>query len=388
MKYNRISADCHLDMPWMPATLFTENSKRELRDRMPYVEDGPDGPQWVTKSGANFGLLNGVGPGGAKLIPGQNRRVDIMAETGMFEDGKIGRPEARTAIQRPSDPHLRVKEMERDGVDAEVIFGILGGASKMQDIEAANHMLEIYNDWLVDFVKPYPDRMIGLACIPYGDIDHAVAETYRAAKAGLKGIEVSCSWDMEPMWHPSWEPLWKAVQDVNLPLHFHTFPTTAPRAKQEEAHVRRAAMFTGVSAFQMGLIHILAAMMGAGVFERYPNLRVSFGESGVGWIPYALDRMDFEFEDRFRDLMKMKPSEYWQRQCKATFQYDVIGPKLLGVNNLLTVETLMWGSDYPHTDGIWPESTKYIEEQFAGLSAEDIRKITCDNAAKFYNLTN
>jgi predicted TIM-barrel fold metal-dependent hydrolase len=389
MKYNRISADCHLDMPWMPPTLFTEQSKKELKDRMPFVADGPDGPFWTTKSGANFGLLNGVGPGGAKLVPGQNKRVDIMAQTGMFEDGKIGRPEARTAIQRPSDPHLRVKEMERDGVDAEVIFGILGGASKMQDIEAANHMLEIYNDWLVDFVKPYPDRMIGLGCIPYGDPEVAAQEVYRCAKLGLKGVELSCSWDMQPMWDPIWEPMWKACSEVQLPLHFHTFPTTAPQAREQmNVQVRRAAMFTGVSAFQMGLIHILAAMMGAGVFERYPNLRVSFGESGIGWIPYALDRMDFEFEDRFRDLMKLKPSEYWQRQCKATFQYDVIGPKLLNTNNLMTEETLMWGSDYPHTDGIWPESTKYIDEQFAGLSAEQIRKITCDNAAKFYNLTN
>ena len=389
MKYNRISADCHLDMPWMPPTVFTENASRELRDRMPYVADGPDGPYWTTKSGANFGLLNGVGPGGVKLVPGQNRRVDIMAKTGMFEDGKIGRPEARHAIQRPSDPHLRVKEMERDGVDAEVIFGILGGASKMNDIEAANHMLEIYNDWLVDFVKPYPDRMIGLGCIPYGDVEAAAKEVYRCAKMGLKGVELSCSWDMDPMWHPVWEPMWKAVSDVQLPLHFHTFPTTAPAAREmTSGQVRRAAMFTGVSAFQMGLIHILAAMMGAGVFERYPNLRVSFGESGIGWIPYALDRMDFEFEDRFRDLMKLKPSEYWQRQCKATFQYDVIGPKLINTNNLMTTETLMWGSDYPHTDGIWPESTKYIEEQFAGLTPEQIKAITCDNAAKFYNLTN
>jgi len=382
MKYNRISADCHLDMPWMPPTLFTSESTLELKDRMPFVQDGPDGPEWVTKSGANFGLLNGVGPGGAKLVPGQNKRVDIMAETGMFADGKKG-------IQRVSDPHMRIKEMDRDGVDAEVIFGILGGASKMQDVEAANHMLYIYNNWLKEFCSHYPDRQIGLACIPYGDVDAAVVEVYRTAKMGLKGIEVSCSWDMEPMWHPCWEPLWKAVNDVQLPLHFHTFPTTAPRAREmTSGQVRRAAMFTGVSAFQMGLIHILAAMMGAGVFERYPNLRVSFGESGIGWIPYALDRMDFEFEDRFRDLMKLKPSEYWQRQCKATFQYDVIGPKLIGANNLMTVDTLMWGSDYPHTDGIWPESNKYIDMQFAGLSAEDIHKITCENAAKFYNLTN
>jgi predicted TIM-barrel fold metal-dependent hydrolase len=149
--------------------------------------------------------------------------------------------------------------------------------------------------------------------------------------------------------------------------------------------VQRAAMFTGVSSFQMGLIHIIAAMMGAGVFERYPNLRVAFGESGAGWLGYALHRMDFEFEDRFRDLMKLKPSEYWKRQCRCTFQFDPVSAKLL---DEIGVETMMWGSDYPHTDGIWPESSKYIEEQFAGLPADVVHKITCENAAKFYRLVN
>src|SRR5579884_2351668 len=91
MHYKRISADCHLDMPWMPPELFVENAPRELKERMPYVEDGPDGPQWVAKNGANFGLLNGVGPGGAKHVPGQNVRVDIMAEHGLYEDAKHGK---------------------------------------------------------------------------------------------------------------------------------------------------------------------------------------------------------------------------------------------------------------------------------------------------------
>ena len=121
MHYKRISADCHLDMPWMPPGLFTENARRELKDRMPYVEDGPDGPHWVAKNGADFGLLYGVGPGGAKLVPGQNVRVDIMAEHGLFSDAKQGKV-------RCSDPHLRLKDMENDGVDAEVIYGVLGTA--------------------------------------------------------------------------------------------------------------------------------------------------------------------------------------------------------------------------------------------------------------------
>jgi len=121
------------------------------------------------------------------------------------------------------------------------------------------------------------------------------------------------------------------------------------------------------------------------LLERYPNLHVGFGESGIGWLPYALDRMDFEYEDRFRDLMKLKPSEYWRRQCRATFQYDRIGARLV---EDIGVETLMWGSDYPHPDGVWPESSKYIDEQFAGLSPEVIHKITCENAGKFYGLIN
>src|SRR5690349_22123859 len=379
MPYKRISADCHLDMPCMPPELFVENASREMKERMPYVEDGPDGPQWVAKNGANFGLVNGVGPGGAKHVPGQNVRVDIMAKAGLYEDAKKGKYRCR-------DPHLRLKDMELDGVDAEVIYGILGTASKLIDREASNEVLRIYNDWLKECCSHYPDRHIGLACLPYGSVDEAVKEVYRAAKLGLRGLELSCSWDMEPMWHPVWEPLWKAVSDVNLPLHFHTFPSV-PASVREKAPTplaRRAAMFTGVSAFQMNLVNILAAIIGAAVLERHPNLRISFGESGIGWIPYALDRMDFEWEDRFRDLgLTMKPSDYWRRQCKATFQFDRIGTKMI---DEMGAETLMWASDYPHTDGVWPESSKYIEEQFGHLPADVVQKITCDNAAKFYGL--
>jgi uncharacterized protein len=381
MHYKRISADCHLDLPWMPPDLFVSEAPRELKDRMPYVADGPDGqPRWVAKNGAGFGLKNAVGPSGAPFVPGQNYRVDKMAETGLFEDGKKD-------VRRVSDPHLRIKDMDRDGVDAEVIYGILGAASRLNDREASNEMLRIYNNWLKEFCSHYPEREIGLACLPYGDIDAAVEEIHRVAKLGLRGLELSCSWDMEPMWDPMWEPLWKAVNDVQLPLHFHTFPSTPPNLREKHPRpVQRRAMFTGVSAFQMNLINILAALMGANVFERYPNIRIAFGESGIGWLPYALDRMDFEWEDRFRDLgLKMKPSEYWRRQCRATFQFDRIGTKLV---DEMGAETLMWGSDYPHPDGVWPESSRYIEEQFAGLKPEVVHKITCENAAKFYRLVN
>jgi predicted TIM-barrel fold metal-dependent hydrolase len=94
--------------------------------------------------------------------------------------------------------------------------------------------------------------------------------------------------------------------------------------------------------------------------------------------------MDFEWEDRFRDLgLRMKPSDYWRRQCKATFQFDRIGTQMI---HEIGEDTLMWGSDYPHGDGVWPESSKYIEEQFSHLPAATVRKIVCENAGKFYGL--
>src|SRR5215467_10305074 len=176
MTFTRISADCHIDMPWMPPDLFTKN-------------------------GASFGLWGGVGPSGQKYIPGMHYRADVMASTGLYEDGKKG-------IARPTTPELRIKDMDRDGVQAEIIFGILGAATRLNDHEAAGEMFRIYNNWLVDFCRHYPDRQIGLACLPYGDIGAAVKEIHRVAKMGLRGLELSCSWDMDPMWHPSWEPLW------------------------------------------------------------------------------------------------------------------------------------------------------------------------------------
>jgi predicted TIM-barrel fold metal-dependent hydrolase len=380
MRYTRISADSHIDMPWLPNDLFTSNASAAMKDRMPYVIDGPDGPQWTSKNGQSFGLVCGVGPSGQKYVPGQNHRVDKMAAVGLYDDAKKGK-------RRVIDPHLRRKDAEMDGVDAEIIFGILGAATRLGDHDAAREMFRIYNDWLVAFCKPYPDQLIGLACLPYGDIDAAVAEVHRVAKLGLRGLELSCSWDMEPMWHPCWEPLWQAVNEVNLPLNFHTFPALPPGVREKQVGLTRAAaLFTTVSGFQMNLINILAAVIGAAVLERYPNLRIVFGESGIGWIPYALDRMDFEWEDRFRHLgLTMKPSDYWRRQCKATFQFDRIGTMTQLVDEM-GPETLMWASDYPHTDGIWPESSKYIADQFGHLPADVVQKITCENAGKLYGL--
>jgi len=376
MKYDFISADCHIDLIWLPPDLFTANAPEALKDRMPYVAEGRKGLQWVAKTGAKFGLVNGMGSAGRQYVPGEIHRSDRMASTGLYDDGRKG-------IRRLTDPELRLKDQERDGVQAEVLYGILGASMRLKDDEAATEMLRIYNHWLGDFCRTHPDRYAGLASIPSHDIGAAVAEIKRVAKDGvLRGLDIANRPDIPPFWDPCWNPLWEIAEEAKLPVHLHTIGGTLPDLRKLEHKVGRAAFATTITSFQMYMSIPLMAIIFAGVLEHHPGLRMVIGESGIGWIPYILDHMDLEWEDQFKDLdLKMKPSDYWRRQCYATYQSDRIGIKLL---DEIGEDNIMWGSDFPHPDGIWPDSQEYIQRELGHLPAATRHKIVCGNAARLY----
>jgi predicted TIM-barrel fold metal-dependent hydrolase len=145
------------------------------------------------------------------------------------------------------------------------------------------------------------------------------------------------------------------------------------------------AFATHITGFQINMAGVLTSMIFGGVLERYPRIRVVLGEAGIGWIPYVLWRMDAEWEDQFKDLcLTMPPSEYWKRQCWATYQTDPIGIKLL---DELGADKIMWGSDFPHPDGVWPDSQEYIARELGHLPADIRRKIVCENAARLYGFS-
>lgn len=382
MQYKRISADAHVDLHWLPNDLFTSNARIGLKERMPYVAVAED-PYWTNSKKTWFGYVSGFGPYGQKYVAGDNAKIDIMASTGLYSDAKKGR-------RRVSDPVLRQEDMDRDGIEAEVVYGLAAETMmRMEDPEVAHEMCRIYNDWQIDFCRNSNGRIYGLAAVYYADVDAAVAEVKRMAnhrKDGIVGINLATTRETPPLWHPRWDPFWRAVSDSGLPLHLHCF-RSLPLTLEEidvTGQPKRAAFFTSVTGFNMSLVHPLAALIGAGVLERFPELRVVLGESGIGWLPYALGRMDHEFKGRFQDLnLKMMPSDYWRRQCKACFQSDEVGVKLI---EQIGADTVMWGSDYPHSDGTWPESSKVIDKEFANLPESVVRAVTRENAARFYGI--
>src|SRR5712691_11122130 len=205
MKYDVISADCHVDLIWLPPDLFTANAAAALRDRMPYVTDGPRGREWVTQNGASFGLDAGMGSAGRQYVPGAIHRSDRMASTGLYDD-------QQKQTRRLTDPDLRLKDQDRDGVQAEVLYGILGATGRMNDPEAAVEVLRVYNEWLADFCATHPDRYAGLASIPNHPLEAAIVEVERVAKRGsVRGLDIANSPDLKPLWDPYWNPLWEVI---------------------------------------------------------------------------------------------------------------------------------------------------------------------------------
>jgi predicted TIM-barrel fold metal-dependent hydrolase len=321
-----------------------------------------------------------MGSAGREYVPGAIHRSDRMAATGLYDDGRRG-------IRRLTDPDLRLRDQARDGVQAEVLYGILGTSDRLQDPEAAVEMMRIYNEWLAGFCARHPDRYAGLACIPSLSIEAAVTEIERVAKRGIaRGIEIANSHDMPRLWDPVWEPVWRAAATAGLPVHFHTIGAKRADWSAMPPRVQRVAFATHITGFQLHMADVLMSVIFAGVLERYPNLKLVIGESGIGWIPYVLDRMDLEWEDQFKDLeLTMRPSEYWRRQCKATYQSDRIGVALL---DELGHDTIMWGSDFPHPDGVWPDSQEFIQKELGHLPPATRRKVVCENAGRLYGFIN
>ena len=243
-------------------------------------------------------------------------------------------------------------------------------------------VVTIYNDFAADFSKASPSRFACVASLPTSTEEQTADEIRRCARLGLRGAELAVQHGMKPLWHLDWEPVWQAAHETGIPIHLHTIGPKADMKWLQDRRSRRMWLATILTEFQISMAGFMGAIIYGGALERYPNLRVVIGEAGIGWIPYVLERMDYEWEDQFKDLeLKMKPSEYWYRQMYATFQQDQTGIdqiEKVGVNNV------MWGSDFPHPDGVWPDSQDFLHKQLGHLPEDIRRKLVYENVGKLY----
>lgn len=366
MEYRVISADDHIDLRYLPPTLWQERAPAALRDAAPRVVDTPRGPEWVCGD-RNWGPW---GRGGHSALKWALDRVGAEGP-------------------RPTTPHLRLEDMDRDGVDASVMYGPVA-LLEAADPAVRQLCYTAYNDWLVEFCQAAPARLIGAGILPADDPALATEELLRLARLGLRHVMLLAAVADPPLYHPAWERFWAAAAETGIPVGLHLI--VRPPNAHPEVSPLAASVSNGVHA-PLQLVDPLVGLIFSGVFERHPRLRVVLAESGIAWLPFTLQRMDREYRKycevrdtwarRGETLIPRPPSAYFRQHVWATFQDDQVGLAML---DAIGADRVMWASDYPHPDSTWPHSQAVIAAQMAGLSEAARRKVTCDNARALYGL--
>ena len=369
-KYRILSGDDHI---FEPIDLWDERLSPKNRGRL-RVERDEDGSDWWISD--DFRVLP-MSPGAQAGLRLEAPERLTLEDT--FENVRAG----------GYDPKERIKDMDIDGVDVSIMYSSvgLGLYSHVSDSELLDDVFRAYNDWLAEFCSDKPSRLKGIGMINLDNIDVGLKEMERCAKLGMIGAQIPV-YPVESRAYnqPEYEPVWAAAQDLNLPLSLH-IGTNRPEATKlwELAAMSAAAQCNPDHWTRMSLAHIIFS----GVFERYPKLQVGSIEAELSWAPHFLDRLDYTYQQRarrdiwYRFKEAMLPSQYFHRNVFLGFQEDSLGIRM---RDIIGVDLLQWGSDYPHHESTFPKSLEIIDEILADCTEEEKAKIVGGNVARVYNL--
>lgn len=289
------------------------------------------------------------------------------------------------------DPRARLAAMDRDQVEAEVIFAEVGGARIANPELMGEHWIDGirgFNDAMADFASLNPRRLLSAYQLPLYDVDLAIKEFDRLAKKGARGFQVpSFPGDMGlPDFNDqSYQKLWARFEETGIAVlnHLEVRPHTWSVFRRDPTPQK--GIFTAMPA--MAMSETIMFWILTGTLARHPRLKVILVEPGLGWIPWFLSLLDQRMDEHY-DFpgLDMLPSEYFNRQMGATFMYE---PHALGqYYKEMGPDSLYWSTDFPHPATCWPNSQQQVIDQFAkaGIPEQDRRKIICENAAAAFNL--
>jgi len=299
---------------------------------------------------------------------------------------KLPKVKFRDSPPGASDPQLRLRDQDTDGVAAEILFPNYGMALfGIDDVEAQQESFKLYNDWIAKFCKVDPKRLYGSALVSVYDIKAGIKEMQRGIDMGLRGAMV---WQVPdprlPFLSAHYEPLWAACAEAGQPVicHILTGHSYSKTGRGSGVEGLRNSVNTKTSDSANTLFDFIFS----GAFERHPNLRLLLAESEIGWIPFLLQQWDYYFErHRVKDEFPItrKPSELFEEHVFGTFLEDYVGTRAFpwwGEKNC------MWSNDYPHFNMTFPNSRQVVEHHLKGLSEETRGRLIRDNAAKLFGL--
>ena len=306
------------------------------------------------------------------------------------------------------DVHERLRQLDADGVAAEVIFhGSQNGSpipfmsygaslslSPGDDDERTRELsyagMRIYNRWLADFCTVEPDRHVGLAHLPIWDLDLAIQELEWARKAGLRGVNFPAPRPSLPDFNdPVWDRFWAACAANDMPLNTHGGSETLTKG---------IARYQGQGGYRVYVPELtrfsfrgMAWLICGGVFDRHPNLKLLLTEvPGVSvWLPATLLELDevhhLKTDPAGPSKLLRRPSEYFPTNCFIGASFMSHADAQGAVDQDL-VDNYMWGSDYPHREGTYPWSKESLRMTMEGIAPDVIRRLVGLNLVELFNL--
>ena len=380
-----IDADTHLTEPH---DLWVSRAPAKWRDRVPQVKMLDGQLSWVIDGGKSIGT--GAHPNSAILKDGTKvRDLDHFLKL-EFDDVHLG----------SSSLNERLSVMDEAGIFAQMVYpnilGFGGQAAAQADMELRQVCIEIYNDAMAELQDGSGGRLFPMALLPWWDVHASVKETERCAAMGLKGININSDPHFQndangnpipDLGHPHWDPLWEICSDKGLPVNFHigASETAIDWMGQQGWPSLPRDLRSGISGAMLFFNNgkVVSNIIYSGVLDRFEKLKFVSVESGVGWVPFLMEALDYQLlEIAETKSLQMKASEYFKRNFYACFWFE--REDISNTLHKVGIDNVLFETDFPHPTSLHPIDN--LDERLSGLNEEDRAKVLSLNAAKLYGI--
>jgi len=391
-----IDADTHLTEP---GDLWTSRAPTAYRDRVPRVVKRSDGYEHLPAEGrwnADYCWIVDedvfLGQAGAGAVV---NRHNVKVKGADFTHWPLTEASPAASFIEP-----RLDLMYEVGIWGQIVYpNVVGfggqGFGKIDDPQLRNLCATLYNDAMAEMLEESGGRLHGMAMLPWWDIDAAVKEVERIHALGLRGVNTNADPQndgMPDLSDAAWEPLWDACEGLGLPVNFHigasqtqmSWYGSAPWPSLDSE--RKLAL--GSAVLYLANARIIGNLIFSGVLDRHPRLNIVSVESGVGWIPFLLDALDYQAEEMAPDVARsltMKPSDYFHRQVYSCFWFE--NKTLIQDIERLGYDKVMFETDFPHPTCLYPDPMGTVSRTLETVSPENRRKVLGGNAARVYNIS-
>jgi len=379
-----LDADSHLtDVD----DLWTKRAPAKYKDEILHVEQVEGQATWVVE-----GQALGKAGGGST--------IDKAGLKHPFQESVIEWDFARSHVAA-WDIDARIEILDSMGIQHQVLYpnalGLGGQAvAGVKDPVLRQLCVEIFNDSRAEIQNKTNNRLLPMPILPAWDIDASVREAQRVAELGLRGVNMTS--DPQDVGSPdlanrAWDPLWEVCADLDLPVHFHIGSSLTAMNffgqyywESQHEYVKPAI---GGSMLFIGNARVVINTIFSGLFDRFPKLKMVSVESGIGWIPFILETMDWELPENApvqAAELNRAPSEYFKSNWYATMWFETGRGHLQDLVDKVGEDNIMFETDFPHPTSLWPKPLEHVHDAMATLRPESRRKILAENGKKLYRL--